>query len=598
MTSSNSSVPHAPRRSVFDFPELIEPIAQYLPNHDIVQCMATSKTLARQLEPFLWRHVVLKWSLPAPPALARNRQWIRSLSITASRRYSHGLLDVLSGCGADNLTPAQSSSHDIHHSNRSPETTGDTGFHRLQSILIDIDMSTGYWFENQRLPFVDHALRILQHSPNLTKIILPDCFLGNEYAPVQTQMFLDTLEHKLPHLRQLTLNGTIVDNDTGLRLFSVCFNHPQLTDLRCDFSAVFGQEELSRLLEIVKDSKKEPRIDEEPTMSPIKALVLPLTYDGYTPDFLCTLLKDHLPDIEHFYFHSINNDVAVDLTEAFRDAVAQGCRKLQRLEFMYDYSGSTHIEKAIKGAILGSKEWGLKSIRGAYVGDMDTESNPSMMTALLDHHSSTLEDVELVQSKHVASHVFGRLFHECKNLKRVKIKPVPRPASRVLYYDDMVSKEWACRGLKELHMILAQRPFGSENDGHSCAVDDRDDEERMLELVKKAFGQISRLSKLEILCLGTDNDPPLEQGYKDLSLDHGGLSELAGLKRLRHFGMTEKLWLGIGQAEVEFMDSQWPHLEQISFGHDGISGIASEPHWQWLQTRRPYLKYSQCPLPA
>ncbi|KAI8351906.1 hypothetical protein B0O80DRAFT_499822 [Mortierella sp. GBAus27b] len=606
MISSSADVSLTRRPSPFDIPELAELIAQNLTNHDIVQCMATSKTLVRQLEPFLWRHVVLKWSLPAPPTFERNRHWIQSLSISVSRRDSGGLLDVVTCHSSNDPTPVQRSSYETHHSIDSPQVIGCTGYYRLQSIHIDIDKSTKCWTNDQRLPLTVQTLRILQHSPNLTHITLPERFLSIEHDHVHVETFLDTLEHKLPHLQQLILNDGFVEYDVGLRLFSVCFNHPQLTDLRCGFAQDFRDLEspdelftlLNSLLELIKDSKAKATVDRPAMGTRIKTLILPRSINGYTADFLCTLLKGHLPNIERFYFDKIYNFDDMELTEPFRDAIAQGCPNLQHIEFVWNrvYLSTNEV---LKGIILGCK--GLKSFCGNGFEDTHKIGDFYGIKTLLDYHPKTLEVVDLRDCKNVASRDIARLFQECRNLRRVRITPHRHYPDVLLHLEDMANKEWICHDLEELHIYLSRRfsNSGASPKNDSGEGSDRaDNETRIHQLVKKAFGQIGQLSKLETLSLCSVVASPTPFENKDLTLDRGGLSELAGLKRLRHFDMAERLWLGVGQAEVEFMDVHWPLLEKVTFGFSNFSRLADKPCWQWLQARRPCLKYGSWPVEA
>ncbi|KAG0236168.1 hypothetical protein BGX31_004054 [Mortierella sp. GBA43] len=311
-------------------------------------------------------------------------------------------------------------------------------------------------------------------------------------------------------------------------------------------------------------------------MSRIKALILPRSM--FTSRTLCTLLKDHLPNIERFHFHDVDNNLGNDLIASFQDAVEQGCRNLQHVNFTCSHS-NRNVEEVIKGVVSGCKEWGLRSFCGVEYGERKHKNRNSLMKRLLDYHANTLEIVELESYKVIASHDLVRLFHECKNLRRAKIVPDRIDYRRALYYDDIVSKEWVCRDLEELHILLARRRCDSEEE------DDSDDKAPM-QLLKRVFEQIGRSTKLEVLCLAAS-----VFGNMGLNLEHGGLSHLVGLKKLRHLGMTEELWLEVGQAEVEFMDSQWPQLESVSFRSTHMSGVATKPHWQWLQERRPTLNY-------
>ncbi|KAK3822990.1 MAG: hypothetical protein J3Q66DRAFT_330555 [Benniella sp.] len=91
----------------------------------------------------------------------------------------------------------------------------------------------------------------------------------------------------------------------------------------------------------------------------------------------------------------------------------------------------------------------------------------------------------------------------------------------------------------------------------------------MRQAAQKVYAQIGRLTKLRVLILGWDENLYAARRGKackfDLTLKYGWLSELAELKELRHFGMTTNFWSHIDQAEVEFMDANWPKLQKISF---------------------------------
>jgi hypothetical protein len=449
----------------------------------------------------------------------------------------------------------------------------------------------------------------------LTHITLPERFLSIEHDHLHVETFLDTLEHKLPHLQQLILNDGFVEYDVGLRFFSVCFNHPQLTDLRCGFAQDFRHPEspgvlfalLHSLLELIKDSKAKATVDKPVMATRIKTLILPRSINGYTPDFLCTLLKSHLPNIERFYLDKISSfDDGMEPTETFRDAIAQGCPKLQHVEFVWTRVNPS-IKEVLKGVILGCK--GLKSFSGNSFEDTHTIGGFHGFKTLLDCHSKTLEVVDLRDCENVASRDIARLFHECRNLRRARIEPPGFSQDTFLHLEDMVNKEWICHDLKELHIFMTRRFSNSDDDEHilsgrpendsSEGSDRADNEARNRRLIKKAFGQIGQLSKLKTLRIESDVTSTIPFDNMDLALDHGGLSELAGLKRLRHFDITGGLWLGVGQAEVEFMHAHWPQLEKVTFGFcNSVSRLVEEPHWQWLQARRPCLKYSPWPFGA
>jgi hypothetical protein len=219
--------------------------------------------------------------------------------------------------------------------------------------------------------------------------------------------------------------------------------------------------------------------------------------------------------------------------------------------------------------------------------------------ALLVHvHLETLEDVELVDCKSIDHNLLSKIFSKCRNLKSVKIAPTPGP--ELVFLEDLVSKRWACSDLKDLHVAIHRYCLSIDKDEYEDECEDDDDDidennqapvSRLDTLAKRMFRQIGRLSKLETLCLDYQVPSGSKQVHdtSDLTLDRGWLSELAGLKKLRHLTIPLDQ---IGQAEIEFMDSQWPQLEKISFIYGQSDyNVTEKPQWQWLKKRRPYLEY-------
>ncbi|KAF9362849.1 hypothetical protein BGX34_005389 [Mortierella sp. NVP85] len=124
----------------------------------------------------------------------------------------------------------------------------------------------------------------------------------------------------------------------------------------------------------------------------------------------------------------------------------------------------------------------------------------------------------------------------------------------------------------------------SDSDSHHQRSEDRRRQGR------EAFRQIGRLVRLEALCLDCDEYDDPECQY-NLTLERGWLGELAGLKELKRLRMGADFWSRMGQTEVEFMHAQWPKLEMITF-QTHLEQFLTSPHWQWLQERRPNLRYT------
>ncbi|KAG0243049.1 hypothetical protein BG011_003200 [Mortierella polycephala] len=110
---------------------------------------------------------------------------------------------------------------------------------------------------------------------------------------------------------------------------------------------------------------------------------------------------------------------------------------------------------------------------------------------------------------------------------------------------------------------------------------------------QRLYEQIGRLVDLEVLALGTMDRFQMyyiEDFTWDLTLSKGGLRNLSGLKKLRKLSLRADFCSKMGQADVEFIDAEWPRLEQIEFGYEQTM-IDDTPHWKWLKERRPGLRY-------
>ncbi|KAF9363855.1 hypothetical protein BGX34_003188, partial [Mortierella sp. NVP85] len=209
---------------------------------------------------------------------------------------------------------------------------------------------------------------------------------------------------------------------------------------------------------------------------------------------------------------------------------------------------------------------------------------------------------------------FLNLIVRLNTLKRLWIS-MPITGDDIPIIQPFPTKEWSCLDLREL-----------------CYCFNRyQGEDYTRELFYK---QLGRLVKLEVLGIGYaekvtvslySNRPIRFRGPVDAPSPVGVLSELinrgqlvpprdlqdpvdtpppptlvewlAGLSRLkelRHLFLITDLWCGMTQDDVQFMDSNWPQLERITFGFRKakLAEIVSQPHWQWLKERRPWIQYS------
>ncbi|KAF9186871.1 hypothetical protein BGZ51_001727 [Haplosporangium sp. Z 767] len=121
---------------------------------------------------------------------------------------------------------------------------------------------------------------------------------------------------------------------------------------------------------------------------------------------------------------------------------------------------------------------------------------------------------------------------------------------------------------------------------------------RVIAGAQRLYEQIGRLTELEVLRLDSGQGMLFVQDYDmegfswDLTLSRGYLRKLSGLKKLRKLSLMEDFYSRMGQAEVEFIDAEWPRLELIEFKWK-LSRISSTPPWRWLKERRPGLRYKE-----
>jgi hypothetical protein len=228
---------------------------------------------------------------------------------------------------------------------------------------------------------------------------------------------------------------------------------------------------------------------------------------------------------------------------------------------------------------------------------------------VIDHHFATLETVELSDCEAVDG-------LELQKLKSFTIDTCDC-GKGAIEFDSIVSQEWVCKDMEVLHLILGRRTDWVEDEdgaGEETIETDEDEDENEDEeeddedewtrppreskavrrITQKVYAQIGRLTKLQDLSFEWDRseypETDTEPFYFDMTLEHGWLVELGGLKELCHFGMRTDFWSRMGQAEVEFMHASWPRLEKLTFACD-LQEVTSKPHWQWLKEKRPNLVF-------
>ncbi|KAI8351869.1 hypothetical protein B0O80DRAFT_499786 [Mortierella sp. GBAus27b] len=607
-----------PSAKVFDIPELTEQVVQYLAPKEIVQCMRTCKALSNQLEQYLYHHVELKGPHPAPEKLVRYRGCVQILILPCNEPSN---LKTLASTTGSKSSPAESLESTTHSTCAAAETLPPTSplsaehvFHHLRSIsLVGNPRSLP-----QLSVCTEYFLQILDQSPHVTHLRLPAQILtlGNQLL---VQQFLDSLANRTLALRRLTLAGDCVSPEIGLQFLEIAFKHPQLTNLHCDFS--IGNRDFPKIrgpgpgyyhiddprfnaLLLALRSTMQPDSDSAmeaaPIRSRIEALKLPDVGAGYPGPFMEGILRSHVPHLKWLYIPRIDTTDHSGLEEAVRE----GCRKLEHVicgEMTDDRFDECDVAAILRGC------HGLESFCGLYFDDCDYFcQSRAVLWTLIQHHFNTLKTIELEYCGVVDSSDLQAMFSRCRKLKKFTITTGDGGQSAI-NFKDIVDAEWVCLDMEELELILA-RSERSKYESEDTSEDEGEDEEDYFDgtpppketkserqTAQRVYAQIGRLTKLRILSLGCDRSESCAVGPEafmfDLTLEHGWLAELEGLKGLREFRMMDDFYSKMGQAEVEFIEANWPKIEKIVFGSHCKDQALSKPHWQWLKEKRPSLRF-------
>jgi len=144
------------------------------------------------------------------------------------------------------------------------------------------------------------------------------------------------------------------------------------------------------------------------------------------------------------------------------------------------------------------------------------------------------------------------------------------------------SEEWVCKGLEKLCVYDLRRPRSW------------------------FWQQVGRLEELRVLEIGDSKASGAPQSFELMLEDQaqaqqqhpgGQLQLLGGLKKLRALRVVSPwrvMWQYPGQAEIAFMEANWPYFHEFSYRLEGYQGktrpLDQDRPWQWFKKRRPVLR--------
>ncbi|KAF9291475.1 hypothetical protein BGZ68_003895 [Mortierella alpina] len=552
--------------SIVGIPELAACLSAYLTTSDITHAMATCKAWSEQFKPLLWINLQIGRTLPERTLLEQNVHRIRNADLD------------------------------------------------LQLIRFDGTFGTNlfnFWATLSRgLPVSSTACSsgplLCNNSKNLTHLHLE----FHDFIPPPIEQAFSAL-YRLHHL---TIRGYMWEESWFLSLLRASLPLPRLSELYCYFAIESGSNVFESNPEGEckgVDDVAEPRGDLKTILEEaiaartsetgsmdvkIKALRFPDTVEGGDIiNIILPMLRSALVEFETFEVP----ELCYYRPRGFYEEVARKyCPRLRHLTFPMSFTADYPSE--VCSFIRGAAE--LKTVRGAYFSDGWPPKSCSMMRMLITHHSKTLEELEILDCRGTTSSDQQDILASCKKLKRFRV---------MFPFPDVVDREWGCLGLKELWLTLnrsihykrakwAMKREFSASRAQAWSQEKMKKEEKKRQVkawaAQRVFVQINQLVVLETLSLGTDDNVYVGLDDRrvsewDFTLSKGWLAELAGLKNLRHLHMRTEYWSEMSQAEVEFMDAKWPLLGEISFDlkKDELDTLAKQPHWQWLQQKRPEL---------
>ncbi|KAF9342451.1 hypothetical protein BGX26_007497, partial [Mortierella sp. AD094] len=204
---------------------------------------------------------------------------------------------------------------------------------------------------------------------------------------------------------KISASEGVLDPETAIRFLQACFQHPQLRTLEYGFGIHFGRDYDRSLNELLTSSTPAENKMESTVVSspPSKITTIRLKcdrfydYHMYPASFLIRDLLNHCPYLERFEAPRMDS-VYKGMSETYPGIL---CLNLQHIKFTARGYGTKEfinfiIEECSRGTGLKSCQLGFP-VKGTYANET--------LNNLAQHHSGTLEDVEILDSLTVCSQV-------------------------------------------------------------------------------------------------------------------------------------------------------------------------------------------------
>ncbi|KAF9954711.1 hypothetical protein BGZ72_004350 [Mortierella alpina] len=434
-------------------------------------------------------------------------------------------------------------------------------------------------------------LTLLNHNTRLTHLDVTRDIFEIEGVPAALS--------KLRHLQHLAVHSDHEDIDIQqpLLVLQACLALPELTELNFDGLEMRWDDgdviAVRRELEAVIEEAAIARYTRNSNAKKIKLLTLPGNRVGHGNPLPLLLLKSGLLHLETFELPWFEADI-----QEVEQVVREHCPNLKHLKYpciAQEWEEPAYWNSQAARAFISGCT-GLRSFDATYFNDALDDEAGLILPELVSRHHSTLEKLFLYGTGQVSSRDLQEVLSRCKQLRRFWVMGIIRGSMSGITFRDISRSDWVCTELRELGITLDR--CRCERDPPGELQEERESEDPHVcldaDVLKRAFQQIGRLGKLEVLKIDSDRSSrtrAMEADYAwDLTLWKGWLGELAGLKNLKTFRLGADFWRAMGQAEVEFMHEHWPLLSEISIWCER-SQFKMRSHWRWLLRKRPHLRF-------
>ncbi|KAF8937704.1 hypothetical protein BGZ58_002299 [Dissophora ornata] len=454
------------------------------------------------------------------------------------------------------------------------------------------------------VPLEQYLISIFEHSHNLETLQLKDFMLSKE-------LLVRTLVRCLKNLKVLDLKAE-QSVRAPVRCLKILLENlpPTVETLSLEY-ALLPQEE-----DVDKVEKEDKNGGEAEPLLAVKTLVLNGDMAGHASALWIPFLR-RCRHLESLSLQSLDSSLS-NKSECLGSTLTEHCPSLQ--ELILNRPSDSFRDADLARLILAPAE-GWRRLHITYSLNFGLLSSEAVV-----EKCGRLEYLAIEGSGGFESRFLQRLLSKCKSLKYLEaITESEIPFLNNVYLDarDIITSSWVCQDtLQSLKVIIPNipRPDVKEGPGrwpltgplHDGTIQDG------AELQRRVLAQIGRMTRLECLWLGHDDQDPeregqdnygpslsgmivyLDRGFQysclELSLSSqsdgingddssgsvgGGLELLEGLKELKGLDVR-RMSHRIGQAEVEWMVKKWPKMKSmVGLGYG---------QGKWLKKHCPQIK--------